>query len=430
MSAPWLLRATVLDVPESPFTGGTLRAAADLGLLVDDGVIAQRAPFAALRSEHPGLPVEDLSDGLVIPGLIDAHVHFPQIRVIGALGRPLLEWLEHSALPEEARLAETAYASQVAHEFLDNLVASGTTTALVFGAHFASAVDVFCERAAESGLRVTTGLVVSDRVLRDDLLTTPQRAYDEGRALAERWHGRGRLRYAVTPRFSVSCTDAMLESCGALARDVDGAFVTTHLNENRAEIAQVAGTFAGASDYLDTYDRHGLVGRRSVFAHDVHPTTRELDRLAGADASVAHCPTSNSALASGMFPMREHRERGVRIALGTDVGAGTGPCLLKEGLQAYFVQQLLGKDGVSLTPAHLLHLMTSAGAEALDLADRVGDLSVGKQCDLVWIRPPEGGALQVGLRHADDPSDALAKVFAMGTSGDVAGVWVGGNRLH
>ncbi|TWP37137.1 guanine deaminase [Leekyejoonella antrihumi] len=424
-----LFRATVLDTPDDPFHGGALRAESDLGLLVQDGVIVARAAYGTLRAAHPDSRVHDLREGLLLPGLIDTHVHFPQLRVIGALGRPLLDWLRESALPEEARLADTAYAQPLAQEFVQGLLAAGTTTALVFGSHFASAVDAFCAEADRRGLRATTGLVVSDRILRPDLLTTPQRAYDEGKALADRWHGVGRLRYAVTPRFSVSCTDDLLESCAALAKDIDHAMVTSHINESPAEVQQVRELFEGSADYLDTYDRHGLVDRDCVLAHNVHPSDRELDLLATREATISHCPTSNAALGSGMFPMRDHLERGVHVALGSDVGGGTGLSLFKEGLQAYFVQQLLADRGQPLNPAHLLHLATAAGARALDLSDQVGDLSVGKQMDAVWLAPAAGTPLDIGLRHAGDASDALAKVFAMAHSGDVRGVWVGGDQV-
>src|SRR4029079_13434551 len=165
-----------------------------------------------------------------------------------------------------------------------------------------------------------------------------------------------------------------------------GAWFTSHINENLAEVAAVRELFDGCDDYLASYHQHGLVGRRSVFAHNVHPTPAELDVMAAQDATVAHCPTSNAALGSGLFPLREHVERGVRVALGSDVGAGTGFSLFKEGLQAYFVQQLLGREG-PLTSTDLLHLATAAGAEALGLAGEVGDLSVGKQFDATWVRP-------------------------------------------
>ena len=424
-----IFRGTFLDTPDSPFTGGVLRSGSDLGLLVRDGVITEREDYPVLRGRHRDEDVVDLSGGLVLPGLVDTHVHYPQLRMIAALGRPLLDWLETSALPEEARLADLGYAEQVAVEFLDGLVAAGTTTALVFGAHFAPAVDALFATAADVGLRITGGLVVSDRILRPDLLTSPQQAYDEGLALARRWHGVGHNRYAVTPRFSLSCTEGLLDSCAALLGDVDGALLTSHVNENPAEVAAVGELFEGCDDYVATYDRHGLVGGRSVFAHNVHATSAELRRLAAGGSSIAHCPTSNAALGSGLFPLREHVEHGVRVALGSDVGAGTGLSLFKEGLQAYFVQQLLGPHGLPLSPAHLLHLATGAGADALGLADRVGDLSVGKAFDALWLRPEAGSTLDVCLRHAAGPDDALAKAFAMAGPADVDSVWVAGRRL-
>ncbi|HEX5879261.1 MAG TPA: guanine deaminase [Actinomycetota bacterium] len=422
-----LFRAQVLDTPDDPFRGGALRADADAGLLVVDGMIVERGPYADVRREHRDETVVDLGAGLLLPGLVDTHVHYPQMRAIGALGMPLLEWLDRCALPEEAKLADVGYAREVAGEFVASLVDSGTTTALVFGSHFAPAVDVLFEKATERGLRVTCGLVVGDRLLRPELHTTAQRAYDEGRELARRWHRHGRNRYAVTPRFSLSCTDELLAACAALGNDTAGSWFTTHINENRAEIAKVQELFG--CGYLDSYDRHGLVGPHSVFAHNVHPSDAELKLLAARGATVAHCPTSNAALGSGLFPLDRHLSFGVPVALGCDVGAGTGFCLFKEGLQAYFLQQLRGPEGVPLTSAHLLHLATSAGAAGLGLRDQIGDLDVGRRFDAVWLAPRPGSPLDIGLRHADGPEDALAKAFALATVDDVRGVWVDGQRV-
>ena len=416
-------RASVVDTPEDPFAGGAMRSDADAGLAVANGLIVDRGPFTEVASRHGGDDLVDLRDGLLLPGLVDAHVHYPQLRVIGALGMPLLDWLDRCALPEEARFADAAYAEAVAGEFTRALADAGTTSALVFGAHFAPAVDALFAAARDVGLRVTSGLVVSDRLLRPELHTTPQRAYDEGRALAERWHGVGPLRYAVTPRFALSCTEDLLASCRTLHADVPGSWFTSHINENPAEIAKVRELFGGS--YLDSYDRHGLVGKRSVFAHNVHATDVELDLLGATAAAVAHCPTSNCALGSGLFDLDRHVRHGVPVALGSDVGAGTGLSLFKEGLQAYFVQRLRG-GAPPLTPAHLLWLATAAGARALGLQDLVGDLSTGRRFDAVWVRPAPGGPLDVGLRHAHDAESAVGKVFALATTPDVARVWVDG----
>jgi len=423
-----LFRGTFLDTPADPFTGGTLRVLADAGLLVEGGVITARAPYSELRRLHPAEEVVDLSRGLVLPGFVDTHVHFPQVRVIGGLGMPLLDWLDRCALPEEARMVETAYAAGVAAEFVRGLASAGTTSALVFGAHFAPAVDLLFEEAARVGLRITSGLVVSDRLLRPDLLTTPARALSDSLALAARWHGVGQARYAVIPRFALSCTDELLATCGDVLSEVPGALFTSHVNENSREIATVS-ELCGGGHYVGSYDRHGLVGPASVLAHNVHPTDPELALLADRGACVAHCPTSNAALGSGLFPLARHLAYGVRVALGSDVGAGAGFSLLKEGLQAYFAQQLLGEQGHPLAPAHLLHLATSAGAAALGLAAEVGDFSVGKRFDAQWLCPEEGSPLAAGIAHASHADEALARVFTLGTPRDVRAVWVDGELI-
>lgn len=422
-----LYRARVLDTPADPFHGAGLRSDDDAGLLVAYGLIVERGAFAEVHARHPNEEVVDLRRGLLLPGLIDTHVHFPQVRVIGGLGMPLLEWLEQCALPEESRLAELPYAAAVAGEFVAALADAGTTTALVFGAHFAAAVDVLFEAASARGLRITSGLVVGDRSLRDDLHTTPTRAYEQGLALAGRWHGTGRNRYAVIPRFSLSCTNELLAACGALHRDVAGSWITSHLNENPAEIAGVEKLFG--TGYLDSYAQHGLVGPHSVFAHNVHPTDGELRVLAESGASIAHCPTSNAALGSGLFPLDRHLEHGVRVAIGCDVGAGTGFSLFKECLQAYFVQRLRGSAGVPLSAAHLLYLATAAGAAVLGLGDQIGDLSADKRFDAILLDPAAGTPLEFGLRHAAAAEDAVAKLFALGTPHDVAAVWVDGAEV-
>ena len=426
-----LYRAAVFDVPGDPFaTAQALRTESDAGIVVRNGAIVVRGPYADVATAHRDEETVDLRDGLLLPGLVDTHVHYPQVRVIAGLGMPLLDWLDHWALPEEARLAEDAYAEAVAGEFLGGLVRAGTTSALVFGAHFARATEILFTAAEHSGLRITAGQTVSDRLLRPDLLTTPDVALMEGRKLLEHWHGQGRLRYAVTPGFSLSTSPAMLDVCAELLALADDVWFTSHINENTIEVATVLELFDSAEHYLDSYAQHGLVTPRSVFAHNLHARDDELELLAASGAWVAHCPTSNAALGSGLFPFRRHVAHGARVALGSDVGGGTGFSLVKEALQAYFAQQLLGAEGLPLTATHLLYLATRAGAQALGLDHQVGDLSVGKQFDAVWMRPAADSTLAVVLRHARDAHDALAKVFALAFSADVAGVWVGGDQVR
>src|SRR5918998_1932936 len=255
-----LYRAAVLDVRGDPFVTGAsaLRAESDGAIVVRQGTIVARGAYADLAVEHRDEQTVDLHGGLLLPGLVDTHVHYPQVRVIAGLGMPLLDWLDRWALPEEARLAEDRYAEAVTAEFLSGLAQAGTTTALVCGAHFAGAMEIFFTAAERSRLRITAGQAISDRLLRPDLLTTPEVALAEGRKLIERWHGDGRLRYAVTPRFSLSATEAMLEACGELVEVAPGVWFTSHLNENTTEVAAVAGMFPQAEHYLGTYSAHGL----------------------------------------------------------------------------------------------------------------------------------------------------------------------------
>lgn len=424
-----IYRARVFDTPTNPFTGGSLRADPDIALVVDDGEIIARTNIDSALAAYPDAELVDLREGILIPGLIDTHVHYPQVRAIGHLGKPLLEWLEVCALPEEGRLIEDTYAHNLAEEFLHGLISSGTTSAMVFGSHFASAVDILFAHASQLGIRMTAGLVTSDRNLPEPLLTTIDKSMGESQQLIDRWHGKGRLRYAVTPRFSLSAGEELLAAGGQLVRDNPGIMVTSHLNENHDEIAAVAEVHPNARDYLDTYDIAGLLGDHTILAHNVHPTDRELARMAETGAAAAHCPTSNSALASGFFPLQRHIDAGVQVALGSDVGAGNGFSMFKEGVQAYFMQQLHPDGGLAMTSAHLLYLATASGAQALDLEDEVGDLSVGKRFDAVYISPTARQPLDVGLNHAADDEDALAKIFALGTPSDINRVWIDGQLV-
>ncbi len=428
-----VLTAAVIHVPRDPFAegAGALEAWDDGAVAVAaDGRIDDVGDASRVRSRHPDRPVVDRRGAIVLPGFVDAHIHYPQVGVIGAFGLPLLRWLDERTFPFEARFLDLAFAEREARTFLRLLAANGTTSALVFGAHVASAMEAFFTAAEVSGLRVASGLVVADHGMPAALCTTHERAYAEAATLAERWHARGRLRYAVSPRFAVTCGDGVLAACGALARERPELLVTSHLNESRAEIATVRAAFPGDRDYLAVYERHGLVGPHSVFAHDVHPSDDELERLAAAGAAVAHCPTSNAFLGSGAFPYARHRRAGVRVALGSDVGAGTSPALLHEALQAYLTQAGLGPEGEPLTTAHLLWLLTRAGADAIGLGDEVGDLRPGRAADLVLIEPPPGSALAAVLEHAEGPDAVLGACLALAREGAVVETWVQGAVVH
>jgi guanine deaminase len=423
-----IVRGHAMHVPRDPFAAGAdaLESFPDGALAFAGGRILAAGDHAAVARLHPGAEVVDARGAILLPGLVDTHVHFPQLGILGAMGLELLDWLERRALPEEARLADDTYARALARDFIGALAANGTTTALVFGSHFRAAQDALFEEAERRGLRIASGLVVSDRHLRPELHRTPQEAYDAGRELAARWHGRGRLRYAVTPRFSLSCSEAMLESSGALAAELGDALVTTHVNESPEEVRRVGELFPSARDYLDTYERAGLVGPSTVLAHDVHVTDGELARLAATKAAVANCPSSNAFLGSGIFPMRRHLDAGVRFALGTDVGAGTSPSVLGECLASHQAQM---PQGLRLRPAHLLWLATAAGAEALGLGDEVGDLTTGKQADFVLVRPPRGSTLAKVVARSQSAEDALGAVVALAREESVVEVRVAGERV-
>ena len=400
-----------------------------------EGRVAACGDYAGLRDAHPGVRTIDLRGGFLLPGFIDTHTHFPQLRVLGGLGRSLLDWLEHCALPEEARMADHAYACQVAREFVHALVSHGTTTALVFGAHFAPATAALFEAAEATGLRIATGQVLSDRRLRPDLHQTPTRAYRESKLLIERFHQHGRhaggrrMTYAVTPRFALSTSEAILEVCQTLLAEHEGLLLQTHINESLDEIAEVGRLFPWAGDYLAVYERFGLNRRRAVMAHDVHPTESELERLATAGTTVAHCPSSNAALGSGLFPLKRHIQAGVRCALGTDVGGGTGFGMLKEGLQAYLLQRI-APDGMLLDAGHLLYLATLAGADALGLGEETGDLRPGKSADLVYLRAPANSPLAAVLAREQSPEQRLAAIFTLAGAESVREVRVAGSVVY
>lgn len=407
-----LIRATVADTSRRGASSPALSIVEDGALLIEDGRITARDTYQRVRALALDVPVTDWRGGWVLPGFVDTHVHLPQIPVLGRLGWSLLDWLEQAALPAEARMADVAYASAEAARFVRALASHGTTAASVFGAHFAPGVALLFEEADRVGLRVATGLVLSDRGLRADLHATPNDAYRDSTDLIRRFHGRGRLLYSVTPRFALSTSDAMLDVCQTLLAEYSTVRMQTHVNEQQAEIDEVARLFPWSKDYLHVYERYGLLGRRSILAHDVHVDASQLARLADSDTAVSHCPASNAALGSGIFPYRRHRDAGVRVALGTDVGGGTGFGMMKEALQAYLMQRV-ADDPVVLTPADLLYLSTLAGAEAMGLSDVIGNFDVGKAADLVYLVPPSGSVLAQVLDRSDDMTRKLSALFTL-----------------
>jgi guanine deaminase len=404
-----IVRSAIFHTPRNAFAhASALEHFADGALAIDDARIAACADYSEIRKAYCDPPVRDLRAGFLLPGFIDTHIHFPQARILGGLGYSLLDWLQQLTLPEETKLADSAYAGTLAQEFVAHMASHGTTTALVFGSHFEQATTQLFEAAARQGLRIFSGLVLADRMLLPELHQSPQAAWDASKRLIARFPGR----YVVTPRFALSSTEAMLEVCQGLMREDATLHFTSHINESPREIEEVARLFPASGDYLAVYEKFGLLGRRSVLAHNVHPSSGELRRFAHAGASVAHCPSSNAALGSGIFPMRQHLDAQVRFALGTDVGAGTGFSILNEALRAYLFQRV-APSPVALSPAQLLFLATRAGAESLAIEDQTGDFTPGKAADFVYLEPAADSPLASVLKATDNPERRLAALITL-----------------
>ncbi|MEG3148952.1 guanine deaminase [Sphingomonas sp. ZT3P38] len=374
-------RANLLSVPDDPAQGGTIRHHEDGLLVVEDGLVVAFGAHADLAPRFADVPVEHFPAGLIVPGFVDTHIHYPQTDRIAAHGAQLLEWLERHIFPAEAAFADRAHADEVAGFFLDELLRNGTTSALVFATVHAASVDALFEAALARDMRIVSGKVLMD-LGPASLHDSPESGRAESEALIARWRGRGRLGYAVTPRFALTSSDAQLAGAGALVAAHPDVLMHTHLAENTGEIAAVAARFPTARDYLDVYDRFGLVGPRSVFAHCVHLDDRALVRMGAAGASIAFCPTSNLFLGSGLFDLTRADAHGVKTGMGTDVGAGTSFSLLATLGEAYKVGQLRGQ---SLDPFRALHLATAGGARALGLGDRIGGLQPGQEADFVVL---------------------------------------------
>jgi guanine deaminase len=374
-------RGEVLSVPRDPRDhADAVRYEADGLLVVDQGVVVARGTYAELAPRFGEVPVTTLP-GLIVPGFVDAHVHYPQLDRIAAHGEQLLDWLDRHIFPAELAFADRAHADAVANTFCDELLRHGTTSALVFATVHAHSVDALFEAALARGMRIISGKVLMD-LGPPGLADTPQSGFDETVALIARWRGRGRLGYAVTPRFALTSSDDQLALTGRLLAAHGDVLLHTHLAENVREIAAVAARFSEAADYLDVYDRFGLVGGRSVFAHGVHLPDRSCARLAQAGAGIAICPTSNLFLGSGFFDFGQADAFAVRIGLGSDVGAGTTFSMLHTAGAAYQAAQARGHR---LDPFRALYLATAGSAALLHVADRVGGLEPGQEADFVVL---------------------------------------------
>lgn len=397
-------------------------------LLVEEGIIKALGPRETLGSTLPdSTPVRQFPDGLIVPGFIDTHIHFPQTDIIGAHGKQLLDWLQTYTFPAELAFADPHHAAQAAQFFVDELLRNGTTTALVFATVHETSAQALFAAAHARGMRLITGKVLMDRNAPPGLLDGPDLGYDESRTLIRRWHGKGRLSYAVTPRFAVSCTPAQLRVAGQLIDEFGDVYLQTHLAENKTEIEFVASLFPEARDYLDVYARAGLVTNRSLFAHSIHLDPSAMMRIAAAGAAISFCPTSNLFLGSGLFNLRAAKAHGIKVGLGTDVGGGTSFSLFAAMNEAYKVGQLRGE---TLDPLQSFYLATLGGAEALGLHDRVGNLRPGKEADFLVLDRKATPLLARRLALCRSIEEEL---FALGILGDdraIAFTFLMGEEAH
>jgi len=357
----------------------------DGALVVEDGRIAARGEARDLLGRLPaGTPVDDHTGCLILPGLIDTHIHFPQTQVIASYGAQLLDWLQKYTFVEEQRFKDPAHAARIARFFLDELLRNGTTTAVVYGSVHPESADALFAESERRGTRMIAGKVMMDRGAPAGLLDTAERGYAESKGLIERWHGRGRQLYAISPRFAVTSSDAQLEAAGALLAEHPDCYLQTHLSENHDEIATVRRLFPWAKSYTDVYDRFGLLRPRSIFGHCIHLDEPELERLSASRSVAAFCPTSNLFLGSGLFDLAALRDprRPVRVGLATDVGGGTSYSMLRTAAEAYKVLQLRGQHWPALDA---FYAMTLGNARALGLEHAIGSLEPGSEADLVVL---------------------------------------------
>lgn len=423
------LRASILHCLADPGEGSKPAAweyFEDGLLAVHDGRIVDAGPADAVRARLPAdIEVTDYAGKLIVPGFIDCHVHFPQLDIIGSYGAQLLDWLNQYAYPVEAKFADPDHAREVANAFVDELLRNGTTTALVFGTVHAHSADAIFEAAEARNMRLIAGKVLMDSNCPEELRDSPDSGYAESKALIERWHGKGRLGYAITPRFALTSSPEQLAAAGKLADEYPDTWIHTHLAENMDEVEQIARQFPDSRSYLDVYEQFGLVRERAVFAHCLHMNDQDRASMAANRAAAAFCPTSNLFLGSGLFDLTAMREAGVCCGLGTDVGGGTSLSLLRTASEAYKVLHLREH---ALPATQALYLATLGAAEALRLDDKIGNFEEGKEADFA-VLDFEGSNLTA--RRCAAASTIEEKLFALMTLADdrnIAATYVEGRR--
>lgn len=397
-------------------------------LIVEKGRVCEtgeaRALLAGLSDE---IRVVDYRGKLIIPGMIDCHVHFPQVDIIASYGERLLDWLREYAFPAEQRFADAAHAAEVAAFFVDELLRNGTTTALVFATVHPQSVDAIFEKALARNMRLVSGKVLMDKNCPEPLRDDPRSAYADSLRLIRKWHGRSRLSYAITPRFAVTSSEGQLAEAGRLASEHPDVYVHTHLAESEDEVELIARQFSWSRSYLDVYEHFGLVRERSVFAHCLYLDDQDRKEMADNGSAIAFCPTSNLFLGSGLFDLRSAQEKSLRVGLGTDVGGGTSLSMLRTASEAYKVLHLQGQ---ALPPFRAFYLSTLGAARALYLDDRIGNFEPGKEADFVVL---DSSLMSITSRRLGSSKDIAEKLFALIMLGDdrcVAATYLMGEMAH
>jgi guanine deaminase len=396
-------------------------------LVVEDGKVVAFGAYEDVAHRFAGDPTHHLPGRLITPGFIDLHIHLPQTDIIAANAGALLPWLTDAVFPAEAAFVSADHAVEAARFFITELLRNGTTTAMVFGSSHKTSVEALFAEALARDMRLIAGKSLMDRHAPPDVMDTLESGRADTLALIEAWSGRGRLGYAVTPRFAVTSTEAQLACAGEILAARPDVWMQTHLAENADEISEVARLFPDAGDYLAVYERFGLTGPRSVFAHCVHLDDAALARMAASGSAIAFCPTSNLFLGSGLFPLRRAMAAGVRVGMGTDVGAGTSFSLLRTLEEAHKVGQLQGEP---LDPFLAFYLATLGSARALSLDDKIGNLAAGKEADFLVLDPAATPLLARRWSNATSVAERLFALIVLGDDRVVAETYLAGVRQH
>ena len=428
------IRGPVLTYTADAFRDGlesTMRYEPDAIVAMAGGKITRFGPASEIRAQLPdGTAVQEYGqDKLIMAGFIDCHAHYPQTQIIGAFGEQLIDWLDKYTFIAEQQFADQDHAREVARVFLGECLRAGTTSAAVYCTVHPQSVDAFFEESGKLGMRMIAGKVLMDRNAPEALTDTAQRGYDESRALIAKWHGKGRHLYAVTPRFAASSTPAQMEMAGALWNEHPGTYLQSHVSENRDEVAWVRELYPERGGYLDVYDHFKQIGPRSIYGHGIWLTEQELQRCHESGTAIAHCPTSNQFLGSGLFNLGNAMkpERPVRVGLATDIGAGTSFSMLQTLNETYKVAQL---NGNALSAGHAFYLATRGTAKALYLDDKIGSIAPGMEADVIVLDLKSTPVIEYRMRHCSDFHEALFIQMTMGDDRAVLATYIAGKLAY